>query len=464
MAKACRIPRVMIAGTGSGCGKTSVTCAILRALKDSGSDVCSFKCGPDYIDPMFHSTITGSNAYNLDPFFLSENTLNSLLVQKGAGRDINIIEGVMGFYDGLGGGTTRASAWETAKITQAPVILITDTRGTSLSVLAVIQGFLNFVPESHIKGVILNRCSAGMYQTLSEAVKDHFQGEIELLGYMPPMPDCSLENRHLGLVTPDEAEGLTEKVRKLGEQAGKTIDLPRLMDLAQSTPDLCAEPLPVRHFPEKIRIAYAKDKAFCFYYRENLELLSAMGADLVPFSPVEAESLPPDIHGLYLGGGYPELHAAALSANSPMRGSVRAALEAGLPCIAECGGYMYLTQSIDGFPMCGYLPGSCHGTGKLTRFGYIRMKAKTDNMLCDRGEEIPAHEFHYWDSDTAGDGFTAVKLSGKSWDCAFISDRLYAGFPHFHFYADPELAPRFYRACLRYKENIHVRNNRSSGY
>ena len=181
-----------------------------------------------------------------------------------------------------------------------------------------------------------------------------------------------------------------------------------------------------------------------------------MGAELIPFSPIGDSDLPPNIHGLYLGGGYPELHAAALSKNHPMRASIKAKLEDGLPCIAECGGYMYLTHSIDNFPMCGYLPGNCHNTGKLTRFGYVRMKADSESVLCPSGKEIPAHEFHYWDSDTSGDGFTAVKSSEKQWKCAFVSDHFYAGFPHFHFYADPDIAPRFYRACLRYKEYSHA--------
>ncbi len=450
------IPRVMIAGTGSGCGKTTVTCGILQALKNRGLNIGAFKCGPDYIDPMFHSTITGSSSYNLDPFFLSENTLKHLLSEKGSGKDINIIEGVMGFYDGLGGNSTRASAWETAGITQSPVVLIADAKGTSLSVLAVIHGFLSFMPGSHIQGVILNRCSESVFKIISEEIRTYFSGKIIPLGYMPAMPGCSLENRHLGLITPAEIADLAEKIRILGEQAERSIDMDRLTELAQSAPALDSEPFPVQRFSEKVRIGYAKDKAFCFYYRENLELLSGMGAELVPFSPLEDAELPPDIHGLYLGGGYPELHAAALSGNTGMRKSVKVGLEAGLPCIAECGGYMYLTRSVDNYPMCGYLPGNCYNTGKLTRFGYIRMKANSDNLLCARGKEIPAHEFHYWDCDAAGNGFTAVKSSGKSWDAAFVSDRFYAGFPHFHFYADPDIAPRFYRACLRYKENSHV--------
>ena len=452
------IPRVMIAGTGSGCGKTTVTCAVLKALADRGKWVAAFKCGPDYIDPMFHSFILGTHSTNLDPFFFTKNTLNALLCKNGNGKDISIIEGVMGFYDGLGISSAEASSYDVARQTKTPVILVLNAKGSAFSLLAGLQGFLNFLPENRIEGVILNRCSAMTYPKLAQAIDNHYGYRIQVLGYLPEMPDCSLESRHLGLVTAQEITDLSEKLEKLSAQAEKTLDLDGIIDIAEKAEMVSRDDIHPRipTFSEKIRIAVARDKAFCFYYHDNLTALQEMGAEIVPFSPLSDRKLPEDIRGLYLGGGYPELYAEQLSENVSMRTAVRDALEAGLPCIAECGGFMYLTRDIAGHPMAGFLPGSCVNTGKLSRFGYVRLKAKKDNMLCCAGEDIPAHEFHYWDCSETGSSFTASKASGKSWDCIYADDRLYAGFPHFHFYADLRIAERFYMTCLRYGKERHA--------
>ena len=450
------LPRVMIAGTGSGCGKTTVTCAVLKALSDRGKWVAAFKCGPDYIDPMFHSHILGTHSTNLDSFFFTKKTLNALLLKNGSGKDISVIEGVMGFYDGLGIGSEEASSYDIARQTKTPVILVLNAKGSALSLVAGLQGFLQFLPDNRIGGVILNRCSAMTYPKLAETIENHFGYRLRALGYLPEMPDCSLESRHLGLVTAQEITDLSEKLEKLSAQAEKTLDLYGIIDLAEKADWIESENITIRTFPEKIRIAAARDKAFCFYYHDNLTALQEMGAEIVPFSPLSDSSLPEDIRGLYLGGGYPELYAEQLSENSAMRSAVREALEAGMPCIAECGGFMYLTRNIAGFPMVGFLPGSCVNTGKLSRFGYIRLQAKSDNMLCCAGEEIPAHEFHYWDCSETGSSFTASKPSGKHWDCVYADDRLYAGFPHFHFYANLRFAERFYQTCIRYGKEHHA--------
>ena len=442
----------MIAGTGSGCGKTTVTCAILKALSDRGKWVGAFKCGPDYIDPMFHSFILGTHSTNLDSFFFTQNTLNALLLKNGNGKDISVIEGVMGFYDGLGIGSAEASSYDIARQTKTPVILVLNAKGSAFSLPAELQGFLNFLPQNRISGVILNRCSAMTYPKLAQAIDNHFGFRIQVLGYLPEMPDCALESRHLGLVTAQEITDLSEKLEILSVQSEKTLDLDGIIDIAEKAEMVSRDDIHPRIplFTEKIRIAVARDKAFCFYYHDNLTVLQEMGAEIVPFSPLSDSKLPDDIQGLYLGGGYPELYAEQLSENTAMRTAVRDALEKGLPCIAECGGFMYLTRDIAGYPMAGFLPGSCVSTGKLSRFGYVRLKAKSNNMLCFEGEEIPAHEFHYWDCSETGSSFTASKISGKHWDCIYADDRLYAGFPHFHFYADLRLAERFYLTCLRF--------------
>lgn len=441
------VPRLLLAGTNSGCGKTTVTCAVLQALVNRGLKVGAFKCGPDYIDPMFHSRIIGAKSGNLDSFFFSENTLRYLLAKNAAGCDVSIIEGVMGYYDGMGL-TTRASTYEVAQRTHSPVVLVVGAKGASLSVLATIQGFLTLYPHNNIKGVILNQCTAMTYGALAKAIEERFG--IRALGFLPKMPDCALESRHLGLVTAAEVEDLKEKMQIMAAQAEETVDLDGLLALAGEAEMLSCTPVELPR-QERVRIAVARDKAFCFYYEDSLEALAEMGAELVEFSPLSDERLPADIHGLYLGGGYPELYAEALSGNSSMAVSIQEALAAGLPCIAECGGFMYLTEAIGEYPAVGALAGRCFDTGKLSRFGYVMLRAKRDNLLCSAGEEIPAHEFHHWDCTVPGADFTAAKSNGRSWDCAVATEKLYAGYPHFHFYANPAFAERFYETCRKEK-------------
>lgn len=442
------IPRLILAGTNSGCGKTTMVCALLQALVNRGLKTGAFKCGPDYIDPMFHSRIIGAKSANLDLHFFSPNTLRYLLAKNGADRDISIIEGVMGYYDGAGLTTTKGSTYEVAQVTDSPVVLVVGAKGASLSVLATIQGFLDFYPNSHIKGVILNQCTAMTYAALSVEIEKRFQ--IKAFGFLPSLPACALESRHLGLVTAAEVKNLKEKMRILAQQAEKTLNIDGLIGLANSA-------MPVEYQPvllppkESVRIAVARDKAFCFYYEDSLEALSDMGAELIPFSPLTDKTLPDNIHGLYLGGGYPELYLEQLGANTEMQQSIRQAMEKGLPCIAECGGFMYLTKSIAGVPMVGALEGECFNTGKLTRFGYVTLQAKKDNLLCKAGDEIAAHEFHHWDCTAPGDGFTARKPTGKQWDCAVSTKTLYAGYPHFHFYSNPAFAEGFIDTCIKEK-------------
>lgn len=444
-------PRVLLAGTGSGCGKTSLTCAVLLALAQRGVRLAACKCGPDYIDPMFHSRVVGVRSTTLDAFFFAPSTLKSLLAQNGAERGVTILEGVMGYYDGIGL-DGRASTWEIARLTKTPVVLVVDARGAALSILAVIEGFRTFMPQSCIRGVILNRCSAGTYRMLEAAIQQRFDGQIRPLGYLPVMPECGLESRHLGLVTAAEVEELQEKLMRLAHQAGDSIDLDGLLELAGSAPPLSCEPISLPQ-QEPVRIAVAQDTAFSFYYAENLEVLRAMGAQLVPFSPLTDPALPAGIHGLYLGGGYPELHARQLSENHAMRNSVAAALAGGLPCIAECGGFMYLTEAIGEWPMVGFLPGRCFDAGKLTRFGYVTLSSQRENLLCGAGEEIRGHEFHRWDCTCPGGDLTARKPTGRSWTCGVATERLYAGFPHFHFHANLSFARRFYEICLKEKRS-----------
>ncbi|MBP3759026.1 MAG: cobyrinate a,c-diamide synthase, partial [Firmicutes bacterium] len=360
---------------------------------------------------------------------------------------------VMGYYDGLGIDSTESSSYHLAKVTGTPVVLIVNSRGMALSVVASIKGFLEFRPDSNIKGVILNNCTESTYNTLKGVIEHEFNGEVKPLGFMPKMADCSLESRHLGLVTAQEVEDLNVKLAKLRDQALTSIDLDGIMALAESAPELGFEEPEIRHFDEKVRIGVARDKAFCFYYEDSLKLLEKMGAELVDFSPLEDDFLPSGLDGLYLGGGYPELYAEQLASKVSMRGAVLRTVTSGVPTIAECGGFMYLTEGIGDSPMVGVLPGECSDQKKLMRFGYITLRAEKDNMLMKAGHEIPAHEFHHWDCTETGSDFTATKKNGRSWKAAFANENLYAGFPHFNFWADPSLAENFIEACIRYKEN-----------
>ncbi len=445
-----RAPRVLLGGTGSGCGKTTVTMAVLQALTDRGLRLGSFKCGPDYIDPMFHSRIIGAQSRNLDLFFFPENTARYLLARNSAGLDVSVIEGVMGYYDGMGLTSTAASTYEVARVTGTPAVLVVGARGASLSLLSVIRGFLDFCPEDQIRGVILNQCSSATYAALAEELRRRFKGRVQPLGYLPPMPDCALESRHLGLVTAGEVEDLREKLSRLAAQAERTIDLDGILALAEEAPPLVCDPVTFTR-REPVRVAVARDRAFCFYYEDSLQALRELGAELVDVSPLADAALPPDIQGLYLGGGYPELYARMLSENVSMRESVRAAVAAGLPTIAECGGFMYLTEAIGDWSMVGALPGRAYDNHKLTRFGYVTLTAREDNLLCRAGDSIRGHEFHHWDAADPGTAFTARKSNGRTWNCVHASDTLYAGYPHFHFYANPSFAERFYDACMKEK-------------
>lgn len=443
-------PRILLAGTGSGCGKTTIVCGILQALVNRGIRTGAFKCGPDYIDPMFHSRIIGAKSSNLDPFFFDRNTLRCLLAENSADCAVSVMEGAMGFYDGAGLSTSRASSWETAVLTETPAVLIVPAKGAAMSVLAVMQGFLDFQPDSRICGVILNRCSAMTYQGLAEEIRRRFAGRVEPLGFLPEVPACTLESRHLGLVTACEVTDLREKMQILARNVEQFIDLEGLLRLAAAAPAVEYDPVVIER-REPVRIAVARDKAFCFYYEDSLRMLEKLGGELAAFSPLDDTELPENIQGLYLGGGYPELYAEALSRNTGMRHAVKRALENGLPCIAECGGFMYLTEKAGGWPMVGFLPGECWDNHKLTRFGYVTLRAEKDNLLCAKGEEIRGHEFHHWDAERPGGNFTATKPTGRRWSCAYATDRLYAGYPHFHFYANPHFAENFYDACVKEK-------------
>ena len=436
--------RIMLSAMHSGAGKTVAVCALLSALKRRGLDVRAYKCGPDYIDPMFHTRVLGVPSRNLDLFLQGEDGVRRSLKQ--CSGDIAVLEGAMGYYDGVAG-TADASAWDVAVKTDSPVILVLRPKGVGLSLAAQVRGILQFRQPSQIAGLLLTDCKAHLAEYLTPMLAR--ETGLPVLGYLPPMDEAKLESRHLGLQTPDEIEALTARVETIAAQLERTVDLDRLLTLAA---DGEASPAEIHTSEASCRIAVAQDEAFCFTYADSLDALRKAGAELVFFSPLRDNALPPEIDGLYLCGGYPELYAASLSQNETMRASVRDAVRNGLPTIAECGGFLYLQTTLEDTegsaqPMCGVLPGAGVQTSRLQRFGYAWLETDTDSMLFRAGERVPVHEFHYWDSTQNGSDLRAVKPDGRKWSCAFATPRLYAGFPHLPLGGETPLAERFVRTC-----------------
>ncbi len=459
----------LIAAPRSGSGKTTMTCALLAALKQRGADPCAFKSGPDYIDPMFHRSVLGVESHNLDLFLSDRPRVQALYAHYAAGHGAAVCEGAMGFYDGQGL-TTRASAWELADTLGLPVLLVVQPKGASVTLAAELQGLVHFRENSHIAGILLNDCSEKLYNML-KALLEHETG-LPVLGYLPHLPQAVIGSRHLGLKTADEIADLQEKIALLAENL--VLDWEKLEELTNmdepepyplkfisgyldNIPKPCPR-LPVlpndKPVRRHVRIAVARDEAFCFTYAETLDALHTARAELVFFSPVHDTALPENIGGLYLPGGYPELYAKQLSENTAMLLSIRQAVNAGLPTAAECGGFLYLGQSLEDsegqtWPMAGVLPGCSVKVGRLVRFGYAEMTAKADSMLFHAGEHLPIHEFHHWDSTENGTAFTAVKNEKTQWECGFANEHFYAGFPHLYWAGTP-LPQRFVQAAEQY--------------
>ncbi len=456
-----RTPGILLTAPASGSGKTLVTCGILQALVNRGQKIVSFKCGPDYIDPMFHGKVIGTKSRNLDTFFTDADTTRYLYEKNTEGFDLAVVEGVMGYYDGLGGIRTEGSTYDVARTLDLPAILIVNCRGASLSVLATVRGFLEYQKDSHICGVILNQISPMIYGQLRVLIEQELQ--IRVFGYVPKMANLSLDSRHLGLVLPGEIRALQKKLNDLAEKLEETLDLDGMISEIKTAEYRAAGKSDIRKeiqalsFPDKIRIAVAEDDAFCFTYLDNLELLEEMGAKLVPFSPVRDGRLPEAVSGLILSGGYPELHAKELGSNRSMRASVRKAVADGMPCIAECGGFLYLHRELEGtdgrfYPMAGVLDAKAYRTEKLSRFGYVTLAAEEDQLLGKAGTQIRGHEFHYWDSESCGESFHARKPAGRrEWDCVHGTNTLYAGFPHLFYYSNLQVPHAFLRSCFAYQ-------------
>ena len=444
----------LLAAPRSGSGKTTMTCALLMALKRRGCAPCAFKSGPDYIDPMFHRAVLGVESRSLDLFFSAPETVRTLYAKGAAGHGAAVCEGAMGFYDGLGGVSDRASAWHLADTLGLPVLLVAEPKGQSLTLAAELKGLVNFRTPSHIAGILLNNCTARMHALLAPMLEE--ETGLPVLGFLPKLPEAVIGSRHLGLYTAAEVENLQQKLALLADAAEEHIDWPRLLALCEKEPPA----LPVRPEtpPARVRIAVAQDEAFCFTYAETLEAFRDAGAEVVFFSPLRDTALPENIGGLYLPGGYPELHARELSENTSLLREIKQKIESGLPTAAECGGFLYLGQSLtdaegQSWPMVGVLPGEAKDAGHLVRFGYAALSADSDSMLFRAGESFPIHEFHHWDSTANGVALAAKKpVGGAEWRCGSVNEHFYAGFPHLYWAGTP-LPQRFAAAAENYRRD-----------
>jgi cobyrinic acid a,c-diamide synthase len=428
----------IIAGTNSGCGKTTISIGLMALLKSRGMKVAPFKTGPDYIDPLFHSKVLDTPSYNLDSFMLSHPALKYLYRKHTKDKDIAIIEGVMGMYDGIGEHFT-GSSYELSKILGLPIILVVSCKSLYQSVAAIVKGFMALKVDANVQGVLLNHVPNNEYYQFLKSIIER-DCEIPCVGYVPTDRDIALESRHLGLIQAEEVDNLSRKVEKLTQILKDTINIEKLLEISGhkniqdpgfALPDMDLSDL---------HIGVAYDKAFRFYYKDNLELLELLGAHLYYFSPLESTRLPEKCNCLYIGGGYPEVFAGELSANKKLLDAIKNAVHNGMPIYAECGGLMYLAERIialDGqvAEMTGIFNASIQMTHKLQHFGYALVKYKDVESTC--------HEFHHSKIITAGTDpnytleFELVKPEKhEQWRCGLKQGNCLAGYAHVHFYSN----------------------------
>lgn len=432
-----------------------IVCGMIEVMKRRKLHTASMKCGPDYIDPMFHRKVLGIDSGNLDTFFTDDDTTRYLLFKKAHEVDITLLEGVMGYYDGLGGQSSKASTYEVAKVTNTPVVLVVDGGGASVSLAAVIKGMKEYRNDSGICGVLLNKVSAGYYDRLKAVIEK--ECEIEVLGYVPKMENLIVPSRHLGLVSPEEMTEFHMWIQRIADQLEQTVDIERILEIAREAGDcLGAEPK-IPKLSRKVRLGVARDEAFSFYYKENLELLQEIGAEIVEFSPLHDEKLPKEIDGLILGGGYPENYVKPLEENFSMREDIAKKIKKGIPCLAECGGFLYLQKQLEGSggnvgTMSGVFSGEGFRTKKLCRFGYIELENQISGVFGEKGQTIKGHEFHYWDCTENGNNFLAKKPSSHvTYPCMIHTKDMAAGFPHLYYYSNPWMIYQFLMHCGRFQ-------------
>ncbi len=445
---------VVIAGTHSGSGKTTVSIGLMAALKRRGLIVQPFKIGPDYIDPGFHTVACGAYSYNLDTWMMGEEGVKETFLNRAMASDIAIIEGVMGLFDGRNDPGASSSTAHVAKVLGLPVILVVDGGSMAQSAGAIVYGFENFMPGLQVAGVIFNNVAGvAHYGMIREAVEERCKAEV--LGYVPRDPGLSIPERHLGLVSSGEKGDLPEILDNLAGIINSHIDMEGLLRMSKRDEDQTdsdMSPAAPRMPLPRIRIAVALDDAFWFYYRENFDILQTAGAEIVFFSPLRDEALPPDIDGIYLGGGYPELYARGLSENRSMIEAIREWAMTGGPVYAECGGFMYLTKGIydgnnDFFEMAGIFSTQARMTGRRLRLGYREIEFIQGTILGDKGDRARGHEFHYSEllacPENAEKTYRLVDSGGGGYRVA----NTFASYLHIHFKSNRCIGEKFVTFC-----------------
>ncbi|UHP11239.1 cobyrinate a,c-diamide synthase [Listeria marthii] len=450
--------KILIAAASSGAGKTTVTLGIMHALRKRGLRVQPFKVGPDYIDTNYHQAITGVASINLDSFLIDDDAMLAALFQKhGESADISVIEGVMGLFDGLGVDRDNASTSFIAKCTKTPVILVVDGKAISTSAAAIVDGFNRFDPELKIAGVIINRVASENHFSLIKGAIERYT-DVPVLGYLPKNVAVALPERHLGLVPQEEMTELETKWELLGDLIAEHVDLERLLEISKSSEDLVGESLDIA-LPDfsGLRVAYALDAAFHFYYQDNLELIRSTGATLIPFSPLEDKEVP-KADFIYIGGGFPEVFAERLARNKSMRKSILAAHERCVPIYAECGGLMYLGSYLEmddaQYEMVGIFSGISKMTTRLQKFGYCTATPSTDTLIGKKGSAIRGHEFHHSIFETTETPCLELskKRDGeivKEWLGGYQKGNTFASYLHIHFYQNPAILVQMFRSARR---------------
>ncbi|EGQ25232.1 cobyrinic Acid a,c-diamide synthase [Sporosarcina newyorkensis 2681] len=450
--------RFVLAGTGSGVGKTTFTIGIMRALMKRGLTVQGFKCGPDYIDPTYHTAVTRRPSRNIDSFMMDHEVIRAIVARASKGTDVAIIEGVMGFYDGKSPLSNEGSAADISEITKSPVILIVNAASMARSVAAIVKGFQLLDENSNIVGVIANQLgSKGHFDIVKTAIEK--ECGIPVIGYLPKDAVPAMPSRHLGLVPAIERGDLDSYFDSLATAIEETVDIDQLMEITKAQPlEATSTIFDIQSEKEEVHLAVAKDAAFNFYYEENLELLRAQGATLHFFSPLQNEEVPAVAQGLYIGGGFPEEFAEQLAANEKAKESIRNAISRGLPTLAECGGFMYLTEEIvdrqaQAFPMLGVIPGRVLMQDKRAALGYREITGMPGNFLIGEEEQAKGHEFHYskYDGEHTSPAYFS-KGRFRAQQEGYLHKNLIAGFTQFHFASNPQLVENWMKACLEGKQ------------
>jgi cobyrinic acid a,c-diamide synthase len=451
--------RLVIAGTGSGVGKTTLTIGLMSALMKKGYIVQGFKCGPDYIDPTYHTAVTGRVSRNIDSWMLSHEMVREIVNRASVGADISIIEGVMGFYDGKDPTNNQGSTAEISIITEGPVILVVNCASMARSTAAIVKGFQEFLKETNIVGVIANQAgSEGHFQIVKTAIEQ--ECGIPVVGYLKMDHDLCIPERHLGLIPSIERGELKPFFDKLGDLVLETVDVDSIYALAKAPVLEIKESQFMNKEKLEVRIAVARDAAFNFYYQENLDMLEAFGAELVEFSPLKGEVLPEHVDGLYIGGGFPEEFATELSEQRDVKDSIRTAIENGLPTLAECGGFMYLTESLEttdgtSYEMARVIPGKVKMQTRLAALGYREISAAEGNYLLSPNLIAKGHEFHYSvfiPKKETQHAYQTKGMGGQKKE-GYMKGNLIAGYTHFHFGSCPKMVGNWVLKCKEYQTN-----------